>query len=323
MAGMLTEPITGSQAWRADDLSAADWQVSLSAACVSELRDVAAHLRARPLPTLLLSPDDYVLAACRDTMTRVRAILDDGVRFAVVGGLPIDEFTADEAKSLFWLLSSMIARPVAQKRNGTMIYDVLDTGLSPDPGTEIRPDKTNIEIAFHNDNGYGPWPPDYTCLLCLQTAKAGPQSLVMSVDTLHNELLARYPETLPRLYEPFWFDRAAENAADEPPFHAVPVFDFDERLKVRLAMHQMHNGYKLRSETMDDAGAQAVAALRDVFADRSLAAEFYLERGQMQFLNNRSAIHSRTAFEDHADPAKRRHLVRLWLRDQGDRSYPG
>ena len=33
----------------------------------------------------------------------------------------------------------------------------------------------------------------------------------------------------------------------------------------------------------------------------------------MQFLNNHVVMHSRTNYEDHADPNKRRHLLRLWL----------
>ena len=61
-------------------------------------------------------------------MRSVRAALDEGVRFAVVDRLPLDELSDDEGRALHWLLSSHIARPVAQKLDGTMIYDVHDTG---------------------------------------------------------------------------------------------------------------------------------------------------------------------------------------------------
>ena len=33
----------------------------------------------------------------------------------------------------------------------------------------------------------------------------------------------------------------------------------------------------------------------------------------MQLLNNGRILHSREAYEDHDDPALRRHLLRLWL----------
>ena len=44
-----------------------------------------------------------------------------------------------------------------------------------------------------------------------------------------------------------------------------------------------------------------------------LRAEFALEPGQVYFINNRWILHNRTAFEDHPEPERRRHLVRLWL----------
>jgi hypothetical protein len=38
-----------------------------------------------------------------------------------------------------------------------------------------------------------------------------------------------------------------------------------------------------------------------------------LDRGDMQLLNTYVVIHSRTNFEDHEEPEKKRHLLRLWL----------
>jgi redox-sensitive bicupin YhaK (pirin superfamily) len=39
----------------------------------------------------------------------------------------------------------------------------------------------------------------------------------------------------------------------------------------------------------------------------------WLERGDLQLLNNYVILHSRTNFEDHEEPERRRHLLRLWL----------
>ena len=35
--------------------------------------------------------------------------------------------------------------------------------------------------------------------------------------------------------------------------------------------------------------------------------------GDMQFLRNASVLHKRTAYEDWDQPARKRHLLRLWL----------
>ena len=44
--------------------------------------------------------------------------------------------------------------------------------------------------------------------------------------------------------------------------------------------------------------------------------------GDIQFLNNRVVIHSRTDFEDYPELERRRHLLRLWLRTPGYQSLP-
>ena len=44
--------------------------------------------------------------------------------------------------------------------------------------------------------------------------------------------------------------------------------------------------------------------------------------GDIQFLNNRVILHSRTDFEDWDEPEKKRLLLRLWLRTPGYREIP-
>jgi len=66
-----------------------------------------------------------------------------------------------------------------------------------------------------------------------------------------------------------------------------------------------------------------VEALEEV-ARISSSPEFYLDmnigEGDIQFLNNRILLHGRTGYEDFPEVARRRHLLRLWLRVS---SWPG
>ena len=316
-------PIEGPSAWVRADIRPEDWQVELDAACLGEIRRTVDDLRAYPLPTVVLGAQDFAMPACREAMTRARTMLAAGVRFAIVDRLPLDEMSAGEATAIYWLLSSLIARPVAQKLDGTLIYDVLDTGQEALPGSGVRPDKTNIEIRFHNDNAYNDSPPDYVGLLCLRRAMSGGHSRVISFHTAFNQMLTHCPERLGRLYEPFWFDRQREFHPDESPIFAAPVFDDRAELKARFSVHQINSGYAMRGEPVDEAGAAALSAMLDIFEDDALSADFDLEPGQMQFVDNRALGHSRTAFVDYPDAAQKRHLVRLWLRDRGRRAYPG
>jgi hypothetical protein len=59
----------------------------------------------------------------------------------------------------------------------------------------------------------------------------------------------------------------------------------------------------------DNEGAAAMAALLHLFDDETLSADFDLEPGQLQFVDNRILGHARTDFEDYPEPDHRRHLM--------------
>jgi alpha-ketoglutarate-dependent taurine dioxygenase len=332
---MLRSVIEGRQAWTAAALSPRDWTVPLTAGALAELRAVLAELRRSPVPMFLLDPADYRLDECRALMRRVRDQLRDGIMFAVLDRLPTEEMTAEEATGLYWLLCSLLARPVAQKLNGQMLFDVRDTGAKMSPGSGVRPTVTNVDLTFHNDNAYNDTPPDYVCLLCLQTAKSGGVSRVISMPTVHNALLERHPDHLARLYQPLWYDRHAEHQADEPNAFSAPMFEVQGhpdgrpggrpggRLATRIALSEIHGGYALRPGGMDRGTRAALDAVQAVFDRPDLRVELDFKPGQIQYVNNRMTGHARTEFEDHPEPERKRHLVRLWLREAGRRGYRG
>ena len=314
-----------AQIWTRDTIQPGDWTVRLPSAALDELRAVLAEIRRAPVPTLLLDPADFALDACRATMAEVRRVTHEGPMFAVLDRLPMSEMNRDEAIQLYWLMSSLLARPVAQKLNGQMFYDVLDTGAKLKPGSGIRPTVTNVDLRFHNDNSYNETPPDYVCLLCLHPARQGGVSQVMSVATVHQALEERFPELMDRLYRPFWYDRHAEHQPDEPTTFAAPIFErgADGMVKARLALSEIFAGYELRGERLDNETAAALAAVQAVFDRPDLRVELDFAPGQIQYVNNRATGHARTEFVDHPEAERKRHLVRLWLRDGGRRGYRG
>ena len=323
----MTEPSVRAvpQNWTRATIAPADWTVPLPETAVRELLAVRDELRRAPVPTFLLDPNDFALDACRATMAEVRRVTQSGPMFAVLDRLPMDELARQEAIDLYWLLSSLVARPVAQKLNGQMFYDVMDTGAKLKPGSGIRPTVTNVDLRFHNDNAYNETPPEFVCLLCLHPAKQGGISQVMSVATVHDALTRQHPELMPRLYRPFWYDRHAEHQPGEPTTFAAPMFERggDGTIKARLALSEIHAGYELRGERLDNETAAALAAVQSVFDQPELHVELGFEAGQIQYVNNRATGHARTEFTDFPEPERKRHLVRLWLRDAGRRGYRG
>jgi alpha-ketoglutarate-dependent taurine dioxygenase len=256
-------------------------------------------------------------------MAKVTELLRDGPGFVILDRLPLEALEPDTAVKVYWLLAYMVGRPVAQKWTGEMIYSVADlTGKKP--GNGIRPDITNAEQNFHNDNSYNLCPPDHVGLLCLRTAKSGGISRVVSLETAHNLMLERHPNLLRRLYRPYRFDRQREHAPDADKTISRPVFALnDDRLASRLSRYLIDQGYELAGERIDGEGAAALDALTAIIDDPALYKEFRFEPGQIQILDNRRLGHKRTAFEDWPEPERKRLLIRLWLRNRGRPFYNG
>ena len=319
---VIQSEFTGANAWRRDSLAVDDGFFVLDQACLDELDGAVLHLRANPLPVEMITPDLFELPACRALMKAVSAELRDGVGFAIVDRLNLGQFARQEAVMVYWLLASMIARPVAQKWNGQMIYDVYDSGRKPGHG--VRPDITNVEQNFHTDNSYNHSPPHIIGLLCLQTAKQGGISRIISFPSAHNEMLRRYGEYLPRLYRPYYFDRQREHAPGDVKTTFHPLFANESgALVARLSHFQVVNGYVLAGEEFDAHGAAALDALEGILNEPTMWKDFIFEPGQIQFLDNRRCGHKRTAFVDHHAPKRKRRLVRLWLRNSGRPFYNG
>src|SRR6185295_9695568 len=135
--------------WRGDTLPDTAGRVALPADVEQELDRLVESLDRDPLPLLLLRPDDFALSASRAFMREVKRTIDDGPGFAIVDRLPVERWSTDSARAVWWLLASLVARPVAQKWDGTSIYDVTDLGRPP--GNGVRPDITNAEQNFHTD----------------------------------------------------------------------------------------------------------------------------------------------------------------------------
>lgn len=313
----LASPMT----WSADTLLEDDGLVRLEAEVLAELDAAATEFEANPLPIEALSPGFFDLSASAAAMRRVRAQVYEGIGFAIIDRVPVERVSKRSAVALYWLLMSLVGRPVAQKWDGTMLYDVLDTGKKSGPGTGVRSSKTNGHQPYHTDNAFN-LAPDCAALLCLRTAKSGGVSGLVSLETVYNLLLEDYGDLVPRLYEPVYWDRQMEHAPDDERISFQPVFEPDgERVLANYSPYLVLAGYHMRNEAPDGRTRAALDALIEVPEREGLGKSFVFGPGQIQIVNNRRIGHRRTAFEDWDEPERRRHLVRIWLRDAGRPFY--
>jgi len=320
---VLTEKLNGPMAWSATTPIEQEVVVTLGDECLAELDTVARFLADNPLPTLLVDADAFIVDHCRRLCHDVRRRLDHGPGFVLIEALPVDSYELDIVEKLYWLLMSLVGRPVAQKWNGEMIYDVTDTGKKATAGSGVRSSKTNGGQIYHTDNSFN-LPPDFVGLFCVRPAMEGGVSGLISFDSVYNQLLGQHADVLPRLYQPFFFDRQREHAPGDRLYSSSPVFERSNQvLHTRLATSLIRQGYIVADQEIDGETERALGALDEVMESPGLGKTFDFTPGQIQIVNNRRLGHRRTAFTDSPDPAQKRHLLRIWLRDEGRRSYMG
>ncbi|NCF80422.1 MAG: hypothetical protein GWP74_02320 [Proteobacteria bacterium] len=319
---MLDEQITDARAWLGADIDTSECVVMLDDAARDELLQMVQRMQAEPLPLLLRGPEQFVTTALRDFLVRARDLLDTHPGVAVIDRLPLGAMDEQDAVAVFWVLGKLLGRPVAQKWDGTMLYDVTDTGQSYSYG--VRGSYTNVELLLHTDNAFAVTQPEYVALLCIRPAREGGVSRFCSILSVHNRLLREYPRELERLYRCVLWDRQAEHAPDAPRIIKAPVFSYpDGKLSARLNTSLISRGYEVAGVGMDSETRDALSALVAVTDHPDLCFELPIERGQLQILNNRDIAHYRSRFSDDEDPARKRHLVRTWYRERGLPTYDG
>lgn len=311
-----------ARAWRGAQVAPEQCVLPLDERARDELRAMARNMRAAPLPLLLRRAAHFELPALHAAMARARQLLDHAQGVAVIDALPLDELDHDSACALFWVLGELVGRQVAQKWDGTMLYDVRDTGQQY--GYGVRGSYTNVELVFHTDNAFAVCPPDYVGLMCLHPAREGGISRFCSLYAIHERLREQDPQALERLYHPMLWDRQAEHEPGAPKVLRAPMFRcVDGRLHTRANVSLVRKGYQVAGEEMDVALGDALAAVETVSREPSLWFELPIARGHLQYLNNVDTAHYRSDFVDHDDPARKRHLVRSWHRERGRPLYDG
>ena len=303
---ILTEPVTGPSAWKGSDFATdRSYVFRLSRAIIEELGAAMRSVEDRNLELFQIGRDDFPLPRFGQALQSISEELEHGRGFVQIKGLPVERYTLRQAKIIYWGIGTYLGRAISQNARGHLLGDVRDEGLDIGaPG--VRGYQTTSASPFHTDEC------DVVGLLCWRPAKSGGESLIVSSMALYNELLRRHPSYLTVLYERFNYDWRGEQPKGKAGIYRWPVFEYcDGRLSCRYSRRMIEFAQKTTGIKLTDAQKEAFDTLDTLIDELKLSIEF--ELGDMQFLNNYTILHSRTAFEDHSEPERKRHLLRLWL----------
>jgi Taurine catabolism dioxygenase TauD, TfdA family len=301
---ILRKPLDTAAAWKGSELARnEDWREMLTADDLAELEQAIEAAGRTGKPMGALTKEDFPLPVLSKKIARWGQEVRSGRGFQVLRGFPVTTWSQRDSELVFWCFGQHFGIPGAQNPQGDLLGHVRDTGESPD---EVRHYRTRVNINFHCDAA------DVVGLLCLQKAKRGGQSRIVSSVSVYNELLRRRPELVDRLYRPFWMDTKGEGGVQYLP---VRPCRFDAgRLRTFYHTDYFRSAVGFGGEPMLSDEDRAVLDLYSEIADSpDLYLDMNLEPGDVQLLSNHTVLHARTDYEDYSETGLKRHLLRLWI----------
>ena len=303
--------VNDASAWRGKDMAdATRWTVRLTEFELGELDSALRAANQDRIPMGEIDRDNFPLPTLSAKLQAIRHDVEYGRGFALLRGIPVERYTAEDAGRLFWGLGTHIGQGVTQNAKGDLLGHVADRGFADYRGrSDVRGYQTRANLEFHTDVV------DIVGLLCLRKAKEGGESLIVSSTTIYNEMLAHDPMLLGLLYGNFLFDRKGEEAEGQAPYFVSPLYScYQGFLSCRPAVIEyIYSAQAKTGIALSPAQREALEVFvgHAMRPDLQLSMEF--EPGDIQLLNNSVILHSRTSFVDHEEPEQRRHLLRLWL----------
>lgn len=308
--------VEGASAWFGPDMAKSSaWIYPLSDQDVAEIESAMKPLAEREADIAQIDRAAFPLPVLGPNLEDIRDEVVNGRGFALIRGLPVDRWSIRESATAYFGIGTYFGNVRSQNAMGHILGHVRDLGRDAVNDPTARVYQTNERQTYHADRS------DIVALLCLNTAKSGGASSLVSSMTIYNAMLRRSPELLRILFEPFPMDRRGEEALGQKPYTMTPVYTWHEGLL---------SGYHVR-RYIESAGrfpdappltAQQIEAL-DMFDslanDASINMNMDFKPGDMQWVYNHTLLHDRTAFVDWPEDERKRHLLRLWLSVPGDR----
>lgn len=274
--------------------------------------------RARGVPHAELSPATFPLPRLGAVLQGALAELLEGRGFVLLRGLPVERMSREDQATAYLGIGSWLGPFRSQNAKGHLLGHVKDLGLDiRDP--RVRYYQTNRRLEYHTDSV------DIVGLLCLKTARSGGESYLASSMTVFNEVLARRPDLVPALFEPYPTDRRGEVPEGMRPWFDIPIYHWHAgRLSCIYVRQYIESAQKLFPEAprLSAAQREAMDLIDALCNDPQIHLAMDFRPGDIQLLHNHQILHSRGDFENWPEPERHRHLLRLWLAPPGARALP-
>lgn len=307
--GSVAAGARGPDVWYGSEMSGSgSWIRHLTEGQVREIHLAVGRVERKGLDIAGITRDDFPLPGLEGELARIREELLRGRGFVLIRGLPVEDRSMKQMATAFWGIGAHLGEAISQNAKGHLLGHVKDIGHDPH-NPEHRLYATRARHRFHTDSC------DVVGLFCVRPAKKGGLSSISSSATIHSEMRQQRPDLAELLSRPIYIDRKGEIPEGKLPYYRMPVFNHHAGCITTYYARDFFDGAQRHEGVPPVSGAQTEAM--DLFEDLAARADIRLDMelrpGDMQFVHNHQIVHSRTGYEDHPEPERKRHLLRLWL----------
>jgi hypothetical protein len=293
------------------------WKTYLSLELIDDLEQAANNFLSLGIDISEINPDNFPLRIFNKHLSELSIKLLDGIGFEVITGLPVYRYSAEMIAIIFCGIGAYLGDARSQNSDGHLLGHVRDIGANPnDQNTRIY--QTSQRQTFHTDSA------DVVGLLCVNEAKEGGDSLLVSAVTIFNQIVELRPDLVEYLFDPIATDRRGEVPIGELPFLTIPPLNLIDNLLTVFYQRQYIDSAQRFSGVLklSKKHIEALDLFDSLANNTSLHLSMRLRPGDMQFVYNHAFLHDRTGFVDWTESTKKRHLLRLWLSMPNDRDLP-
>lgn len=318
-----SNPGSGSEArgpdvWYGSGMSGSrSWIRHLTEGEIREIHLAVDRVERKDLAIADITRADFPLPVLAPELARIREELLRGRGFVLIRGLPVNGRSKKQIAIAFWGIGTHLGEAISQNAKGHLLGHVKDIGHDPD-NPEHRLYATRARHRFHTDSC------DVVGLFCVRPAKEGGLSSISSSATIHSEMRRQRPDLAELLSRPIHIDRKGEIPEGKLPSYRMPVFNHYAGCISTYYARDFFDGAQRHAGVppVSRAQTEAMDLFEDLAARPDIRLDMELRPGDMQFVHNHQIVHSRTGYEDHPEPERKRHLLRLWLSASDGRELP-
>ncbi|WP_444886787.1 TauD/TfdA family dioxygenase [Microbulbifer sp. JMSA008] len=299
-----------AQAWTAAELEAKpSWKFNWPNDWPNEIKALQEWSKEQDNPILALQADSVATPQFDQLAQKIKSEIHEGNGVTWIRG--VKGFDQATLNLLFLKISLAMGQTIDTYGR---LYGILDTGKSY-KDEAIPVSQTNAATGVHTDSSQRAIQPNILGLCCITPAIQGGKSKVVSAAQVHKNLKKQAPKKLELLYKNYIRDLVTPGSDKDIQNilnNHFPIFSYaNGKISIRYMRYWIEKGHQRVNNPLTAEALQALNLLDGELNNKENVVSFYMNSGDMIFIDNTRVLHDRDEFID--TPEQKRIYTRVWI----------